>query len=329
MENFSIPLEMQGKRLDSFLAHTYPQKSRSFLAKKIREGAVLLNNTTTKPKTLLKKGDSVSFSHAIFWENTESVLPNANLFLPILFENEHFLIINKPAGIQVHPSTSERKNTVVNWLLAQFPEIKDVGEDNTRPGIVHRIDKDTSGVMVISKTQESFEALKELFSNRNIQKEYLAIVHGVPLSEKGDIDLLIARSRSFRKQVVVRDRTSYKGQPRKALTQYETLQILSCSEKGKGDGKIDKALLYPPYSILCVRPKTGRMHQIRVHLSAIGYPIVGDTLYARKEYPNPPHTQRFLLHAHKLSFSLFGKEYSFIAPIPQDVQSFKKSLISP
>lgn len=309
---FIISDEKDNVRLDIFLHTQFPHYSRSLLAKNIVRGNIVVNEEKKKPSYLLKKHDIVSFflPDEYFLETN----PTANplLAIPILFEDDHILVIDKPAGIQVHPSSTETKNTVVNWLLAIRPDIATVGEDALRPGIVHRLDKDTSGVLVIAKTQKSFEELKKLFASRNIQKRYLAIVFGILQHTSGLIDKPIARSATFRKQVIAEGRTKWKGVPREALTPYVTKETFT---------KENHSSLYT-FSLLDVFPKTGRMHQIRVHLSSIGHPIVGDRLYTRKEYREYPTTSSQLLHAHSISFTLFGKQYSFVSDTPERFRMF-------
>lgn len=297
-----------GTRLDVFLRDYFPNYSRTFLARNIRLGNITVSKKKVKPLYILKKGDRIE---VILPEKTSDTLqPNSKLSFPVLFENSSFLAINKPAGIQIHPSRVETQSTVANWILAEYPEIASVGEDSLRPGIVHRLDKDTSGVLLIAKNQKSFLALKQLFASRKIQKTYLAIVFGVPKQLSGIINAPVARSQSFRKQVVVKNQTRYKGIKREAITHYRTIRNF------QKNGQI--------YSLLEISPKTGRMHQIRAHLSSIGNPIVGDTLYKRKECVSPEKIHRHLLHAERIAFFLGKEKYSIKSPIPSDMRIFLK-----
>lgn len=310
MEN-PITLTVDGqntkKRLDLFLHRNFPEFSRSFFAKHITNASITVNQKHKKPSYLLKEGDSVFIPPSILIPHSSSLIPNFLLQIPILFEDESLLVINKPAGIQVHPGSTEKEKTVVNWLIAKYPEVRNVGEDPLRPGIVHRLDKDTSGVLVVAKTQESFYELKKLFATRKIKKTYLAIVYGVPSPQSGTIDKPIARSASFRRQVIPEGKTKYKGTPRTATTNYIVLQQ------------------FPKHALLEVHPKTGRMHQIRIHLSSFGHPIVGDKLYSRKEFRDFPSAPRHLLHAQKITFTLFKKEYVFSSVIPDDFNDFSST----
>jgi 23S rRNA pseudouridine1911/1915/1917 synthase len=223
----------------------------------------------------------------------------------IIFENKEFLVINKPAGLMVHSarlnstrradSARAAEPTLVDWLIARYPETKNVGDDPVlRPGIVHRLDKSTSGVMIVAKTQASFEHLKKLFQEHRMQKTYLALVYGVPKKEKGTIDAPIGIKSGTLKRSV---HSSKMAKP--ATTEY------SIAKKFK------------EYALLKVSPRTGRTHQIRVHLASIGHPIVGDALYGKKSQPD--FTRRLMLHAASLSFvDNSGSRFDFEAPKPRD-----------
>ncbi len=308
MQTFYTTPSDQGLRLDVFCKKHFPDFTRATLIQHIRDGFVLVNTKNSKPSYHLKGNESISLN--LPQKEDASLKANTSLSMPIIFQNDDFLVINKPPGIQVHPSSTEKENTVVNWLVAHYPEIASVGDDPLRPGIVHRLDKDTSGIMIIAKNTSSFSELKKLFSQRNIHKSYLAITHNTPSPEEGSISLPIARSRSFRKQTIVQEGTRYKGISRDALTEYKLL--LSSYNKD----------LDLKYSLIQAFPKTGRMHQIRIHLSHIHCPIIGDDLYKKKEFPNPPMVKRFLLHAYSLEFSLLGKPYTFTLRPPEDFEPF-------
>lgn len=320
-----------GKRLDIFLHEKFPDFSRSALAKSITRGNVFVNRKPKKPSYMLKKGDLISLLSEFSSPYPSCLVPCPSLNISVLFENEHFLVIDKPAGIQVHPSGAEKEKTVANWLIAAYPDIANVGEDSMRPGIVHRLDKDTSGALIIAKTGRAFFELKKLFAERTIKKEYLAVVYGVPDPASGVINKPIARSASFRKQVIAEGHTKWKGTPREAVTHYEALKVIKSkvskvslkeTQKMRHEEKLQEINPAMFYSLLTVSPKTGRMHQIRVHLASIGHSVVGDKSYARKKYKNFQTASRQLLHAHKISFSLFGENYAFTAPVPIDFEKF-------
>jgi 23S rRNA pseudouridine1911/1915/1917 synthase len=219
--------------------------------------------------------------------------------IKIIFQNKNFIVVDKPAGLAVHSGVGIEEKTLVDFLVEKFPEIKKVGDNpEVRPGIVHRLDKDTSGVMIVARNQKAFEHLKNLFKNREIEKKYLALVHGKIKDKEGKIEGEMGRSKKdFRKQSLVRGKVSVRKE-RYSLTFYETLRELN------------------GYSLLEVSPKTGRMHQIRVHLHSVGHPIVGDKKYTFKKYKKLKFPRMFL-HAINISFQgANGKSYSFSSDTP-------------
>jgi 23S rRNA pseudouridine1911/1915/1917 synthase len=278
--------------------------SRVNIAKKIKNGDVFLNGKKTKPSQSLEEGNILSLENFSREEEDKSLFKNADIELNVIFENEDFLVIDKQAGLQVHPSFNEKKNTLVNVLLFHFPNMLEVHDGSTgaelRPGIVHRLDRDTSGIMVIARNMEAFYALKDNFKHRRVEKKYLAIVHGILNEKKGVIKKPIAKSSSYNKQVIARANT--KTTIRSAETHYVVLAE------------------HENYSLLEVTPKTGRTHQIRIHLSSIGHAIVGDLIYG--ENGANDGVERQLLHAKELTFSLFSKPYEFSAPMPDDFAHF-------
>lgn len=307
MEKIIIDQIGAGKRVDKFLVKEFFLYSRGEIIRRIKNEDVLVNNKAIKPSYVLEENDCVMLENFSREPEDKSLIANKDVFLDVLFENEDIVIINKQAGIQVHPSFNEKENTLVNGLLAKYPEIKNVHDDSIgselRPGIVHRLDKDTSGVMVIARSQEAFFALKELFKNRAIEKQYLAIAKGIFTEKKGVIEKSIARSTGYRKQVIARNNTKTIIRP--AETHFNVL------DQREG------------FSLVEVTPKTGRMHQIRIHLSFLGHPVVGDMLYGGKPKDEGQfQVSRQLLHAHKLKFELLGNKYEFVAPMPKDFEDF-------
>jgi 23S rRNA pseudouridine1911/1915/1917 synthase len=217
----------------------------------------------------------------------------------IIFQDSNLFAVDKPAGLAVHGGVGIKEKTLVDFLVEKFPEIKNVGDDpEVRPGIVHRLDKGTSGVMVVARNQKSFEYLKNLFKNREIEKKYLVLVHGKIKDKEGKIEGEMGRSKKdFRKQALVRGKISVRKE-RYSLSFYKTLRE------------------FDEYSLLEVSPKTGRMHQIRVHLHSIGHPIVGDKKYTFKKYKKIEYPRMFL-HASIISFQgENGKQYSFSSETP-------------
>jgi 23S rRNA pseudouridine1911/1915/1917 synthase len=224
-----------------------------------------------------------------------------------LFKNENFVVINKPSGLVIHSDGKTKEETLINWILENYPEIKDVGEklgEVERPGIVHRLDRETSGVIIITRTQEAYDALKKQFQNREVNKTYKAFVYGKVKNDSGIIDRPIARSASdFRKWSAQR---GSRGKEREALTEYSVI------ERGE------------EYSYLELQPKTGRTHQIRVHLKAINYPVICDKLYAPKR-ECALGFNRLALHSESIEFSgLKGEKIKVEAPLPEDFQKALK-----
>jgi len=218
----------------------------------------------------------------------------------IIFQNQDIIVVDKPVGLAVHPGVGTSEKTLVDFLLEKFPEIKDVGDaPEIRPGIVHRLDKETSGVMVVARNQKTFEFLKDLFKNRQIEKKYLALVHGKLKEKEGKVEGEMGRSKKdFRKQALVRGKISVRKE-RYSLTHFKV--------KDEFENK----------TLLEVSPKTGRMHQIRVHLHSIGHPIVGDKKYTFKEYKNIDALRMFL-HAASISFIGPGDEKYFFESEPPE-----------
>jgi len=225
--------------------------------------------------------------------------------IKVIYENENFIVINKPAGIIVHPAFEEdNRESVVKWILKNYPDIKNIGEDSLRPGIVHRLDKDTSGILVIAKNQETFSELKNQFKDRNIKKEYLALIQGVTKEKNGVINTPITRSK--REPFRFRGSVKKNEQSREAKTEYKTCAkyLISNTE----------------YSLLKVYPVTGRTHQIRVHLASISHPIIGDSKYGFKKTPNLELNRPFL-HSNSIEFSLNDRRFKFEADLPKELKN--------
>jgi 23S rRNA pseudouridine1911/1915/1917 synthase len=322
MKKFHVGKEYTGLRLDVFLHSQYLDFSRAWIQKLIKKGNAGVNPALARKngksnKNLtaykLKAGDVIEFTPEFPPEI--SLEPDKSLSdkIEIIFEDEDFIIINKPNGISVHPSSSETKGTVVNWLIYHFPKIKSVGDSlengNIRPGIVHRLDKETSGVMAIAKNQKAFLLLKKQFQDHTVTKKYVALVDGSPKEDSGKIDLNIARSKTDpTKNVAIKS----KKEGRRALTYWIVIKR------------------YADHTLLEVAPKTGRMHQIRVHLKSMGLPVAGDKKYANSgtKNKNPKHLGRMFLHAEYLSFKNANDEkMSFSSPLPSDLANCLHNLI--
>jgi 23S rRNA pseudouridine1911/1915/1917 synthase len=306
-KHFSITITKSGerKRLDRFLSETNLNLSRSQAKNLVEKRLILLNQKPAKPSAHVKTGDIVSGSLP---EPKPLSLKPEPLPLTILYEDPSIIIIDKPPGMVVHPAHGNPSGTLVNALLYHC---KDLGGINgvLRPGIVHRLDKDTSGVMVVAKDDEAFHLLTKQFKNRAVEKTYWAIVYGKFSHDEGLIDSAIGRHPIERKRMSTR---TQKG--RTAVTRWKKLE------------EFDSATL------LKIFPQTGRTHQIRVHLSSIGHPILGDPLYGRKGRPGAIHDpllktcvkrmNRQALHAQQLGFPhpQTGEWVQFVSPVPLDMR---------
>ncbi len=298
-------------RLDKYLAEKLPTISRSQIQRDIEAGLVLVNGEIIlESKFVVRKGDEVAYQQSA--NQLSENLKGTNTPLKILYDNHGLLIIDKPAGMVVHPGAGFKGETLASALLYQFKNIHLVGEEH-RPGIVHRLDKDTSGIILVARTQAMYEHLKNAFAERKIKKEYLALVMGKVEKPHGLIDLPIGKSPTdFRKQTVQDPQD-----PKEALTEYKVLEYL---EGGKG--------LTPPFAkggvdectLLLVKLHTGRTHQIRVHLKAMGHPLVGDSLYGSQK-SDIEGLHRQFLHAKKIEVKLpDGTWIEAESAIPEDLR---------
>ena len=283
-------------RLDKFLVSCLPDLSRSRLQRLIRSGYVEIDHEVViKSGTVLAQGQVISI--LIPPPEPAGIQPES-IPLDIVYESDDLMIVNKPAGMVVHPGAGNWSGTLVHAALAHAPEWEGVGGE-VRPGIVHRLDKDTSGLILVAKNDRTHRYLQEQFKNRLVHKEYVALVDGNPPTPIGRIEAPIGRDPVHRKKMGI---TSLeKG--REAITEYKVMES------------------YPNHSLIHVYPMTGRTHQIRLHLAFLECPIVGDTLYGRRK-PSLP-VSRQLLHAYKLCLKLPGEtsERSFEAPLPQDMEN--------
>lgn len=237
--------------------------------------------------------------------------PNFNIPLNIVYEDDDVVVINKQAGISVHPSINEPFGTLANALIARYPEIKNVGENPMRPGIVHRLDKDTSGLLVVAKNKKVFEYLKKEWQDGRVIKKYLALVWGHLKNERGEIKSELTRSiKDFRKRMIVKSKEAQEIKGKLAVTEYRVVKNYPPPFGGRVGG----------YSLVEICPKTGRMHQIRVHMASIGHPVVGDKIYGKKRKIIEGLARQFL-HAYYLSFSLSsGKKLALEVDLPYDLE---------
>lgn len=309
-QTFEVQKNDAGTRLDVFLAVRFPDFSRAWIQKLIEKGNVRVGRRKPEKSYKLKVGENIFFTPELPPEISLEPDPTLDSKVQIVFENDDFLVIAKPAGLVVHPSSSTPKGTLVNWLLWKYPDIKTVGEDKLRPGIVHRLDKETSGLMVIAKNQKTFTWLKRQFQDRKVTKRYLALVVGEVEDESGEINWPIGRSKQDpTKQVVYKSRAAPES-AREAVSYWRVIKR------------------FPDYTYLEVVPTTGRMHQIRVHLKTIGHPVVGDLKYGDPSASSgPKHLGRMFLHASQLSFiGPTGERFSFSLPLPAELENALKNL---
>ena len=307
MKQIQVDNQQAGQRLDFVLA-TELSQSRTSIQKLIKAGLVLVDGKTGKANTRLETGDKINIKEMEVMEVKDEMVKEIPV-LNVLFENDDLLVINKPAGLLVHAvNAGQTQPTIVDALRARYPNISTVGEDEMRPGIVHRLDKDVSGLMVIAKTQQAFEHLKTQFQARTVYKEYLALVYGPLVKDQDVITLKIARSKA-RGRMVARP-TSQEG--KEAKTEYDIITR------------------FKNHTFIRVILHTGRTNQIRVHFDAINHPLVGDELYKKKHMKNirPIKMNRIFLHAHKLRIQLMnGSEQLFESPLPPELQQVLETIV--
>ncbi|MBF0377011.1 MAG: RluA family pseudouridine synthase [Desulfamplus sp.] len=329
---FVVDIESDGNRLDYVVAAKLAEYSRSLVAQLIKNGEILVSGKTKKPSSKVYTGDIISgflndcqnkeliaTGRKFLVDSENKIIQNNNtdkIPFNIIHDDSHILVINKDYGVVVHPGAGNNSGTLVDSLISYCPQIQSVGEDSLRPGIVHRLDKDTSGVMVVAKTNQAFLFLKKEFMQRRVEKRYLALVSGNIKENLGKVILPIGRHPVKRKMM-----STLPENGRYA----ETIWIV---KQRYGNATLVEAEL-----------KTGRTHQVRVHFKAIGHPLVGDPVYGFKkgkvrlqgikkedgEFPKIQNTiSRQMLHAWKLSFRhpWSGKKVEFIASLPDDMARF-------
>jgi 23S rRNA pseudouridine1911/1915/1917 synthase len=306
---FVVKGRMTGKRIDAYLSSRYPDYSRSVIQKVIDAGAVQVNDQVVKASYRVRAEDVVRV-----WlpELADDAPAPEDIPLEIVFEDEAFVIVNKAPGMVVHPAKGNWGGTLVNALQFHFDRLSTVGGEN-RPGIVHRLDRDTSGLLIVAKDDRAHAALARQFEKRTIKKEYLAIVSGVPTRDADYIERPIGPHPTHREKMAIR--TPEDG-GREAVTYYEVAER------------------FVAHALLRCRPQTGRTHQIRIHLTHIGHPILADKLYAGRDRVTAGDLcgdddagaarvllARQALHAHAIAFvhPLTGKALHFAAPLPMDM----------
>jgi 23S rRNA pseudouridine1911/1915/1917 synthase len=326
--SLAVPPESAGQRLDHFIATQLDGVSRSRVQLLLDQGGVLVNGTQAKPSLKLRGGEQIVITgepHPAPLRARPQDIP-----LDVVYEDQHLAVINKPAGMMVHAGAGETEdarnsNTLVNALLFRFNALSSTGGD-LRPGIVHRLDKETSGLIIVAKNDVTHVKLGELFSSRKIHKTYVALVQGTVERNKGTITAAVSRDPVRRTRMTTRPADN----ARTAVSHYEVIRRIE-SRFGK-------------FTLVRVRIETGRTHQIRVHMASIGHPVVGDTLYGasaqlsdqaalsgnssrasrRKTPPDRLKLDRNFLHAAKLEFGhpITGKVLQLEAPLPQELGAF-------
>ncbi len=300
-----VPDARAGQRLDQYLVEMIPDISRSRLASLIRKGLILVNGRSCKAGNRLRPGDRID---ATIPPPEPMAITPEKVDFTVIHEDADLLVVAKPPGVVVHPATGHKKGTLVHGLVAHCDTLSGINGVE-RPGIVHRLDKDTSGVMVIAKSDKSHHGLVELFKTRQVQKVYHAIIFGRPARQKGCISGAIGRHRSNRKKMAVLEHGG-----REAVTCWSVLEEFA-----------------DPLTYLEVRPETGRTHQIRVHMAHMGHPVAGDALYGNKalQQTNEKYCiRRQCLHAYSLSFThpVTGKQLKFTTPLWPDMQDILERL---
>jgi 23S rRNA pseudouridine1911/1915/1917 synthase len=285
---FAVPAEAAGERLDRFLATLPEVGSRAAAERLVEEGAALVDGAKRPKSHRLEGGEELELEVA---ESVETELQAEDLSLPIAYEDDHVLVVDKPAGIVVHPSPGHATGTMVHGLVGRA-----AGGDEERPGIVHRLDRDTSGLLVVARTEEAYGRLQDLVRDRRLERRYKALVRGRPRSRRGRIEAPIGRDRH--------DPTRHSldtDTPREAVTHFQVER------------------LFDKHALLDVRLETGRTHQIRVHLGAIGLPVVGDPVYGVPD----EQLKRQFLHAWRLAFPhpVSGEPVEVESPLPPELQS--------
>lgn len=308
MQTFTVPEQIKNERIDAALAELMDAYSRSYVQKLIRKNLVKINGRTAKKGNRVSAGDKISVEEA---KLEDSKFEAKEIPLEIIYEDDDLLVVNKPPGLLTHPSAHEKRQTLVNALLHHCGDrLSGIGGEK-RPGIVHRLDKDTSGILMIAKHDEAHKDLAKQIQERRVEKHYLALVNGLMKSKSGTIEAPLLKSREHKKNRV---RVSPHQDAKDSLTHFWIKQTFQ-----------DK------YTLLDVQIITGRMHQIRVHLAAINHPVIGDEMYGNKKvnaHFKKLGLSRQFLHAFKLKFQhpRTHEWVEFEAPIYEDLKTILQQL---
>jgi 23S rRNA pseudouridine1911/1915/1917 synthase len=285
---YAVPETAAGERLDRFVAGLPDVGSRAAAERLLAAGAVLVDGTPRTKSHRLAGGEDLTVELAA---STSEAVTKPVAEVPTVYEDEHLLVVDKPAGLVVHPAAGHATGTLVQTLAGRT-----AGGDPERPGIVHRLDRDTSGLLVVARTEQAYQGLRELVGRRELEREYVALVRGRPRSRRGRIEAPIGRDRRDPTR-----RSLETDAPKDAVTHFEVAELLAA------------------HALLRVRLETGRTHQIRVHLAAIGLPVAGDPVYGAPE----PGLRRQFLHAARLAFvhPVTGAPVETTSPLPPELES--------
>jgi 23S rRNA pseudouridine1911/1915/1917 synthase len=304
MTTIHIEAADAGKRLDLLLVEKNPDNSRSRIQNAIKDGAIQLNGKPAKVHAFLKEGDVVTVETGANKAAPEpkKLKGRKDIAFGVVYEDDDLAVIDKPTGLLVHPTVQDETETLAHAIVGRWPEIAKVGDSPERPGIVHRLDKDASGLMVVCKTKKAFTSLKKQFQEHTIEKEYAVLVHGRPSKDSGTVTLTIGRATRGGHMVARPEPLDEEDRP--AITHFRVEEFLRDS------------------SLLSVRTETGRTHQIRAHFHALGNSVVGDQLYRFKP-ATTAHSPRLFLHAKRLAFEhpTTKQRVEFAAPLPADLET--------
>jgi len=306
-----------GERTDKFLAQEFSEFSRSYFERLILDNKVLVNGRKIKANQILKLDDEITIDFIAQVQHKDP--QGEDIALNIIFEDDNVMVINKPAGLVVHPAVGHSGNTLINALLNHFPKISEAVYDKEnpisrlRPGLVHRLDKDTSGIMIVAKNERAMHSLSKQIQNRTVKKIYVGLCYGWPKNEEGTMQSFLGRHPKNRKKIA--EISEEKG--KEAITDYHVIDNYTHNK--------DKI------SLIEFDIKTGRTHQIRVQISNLGHPILGDNFYGNRlseKLSTRLNISRQLLHAKKLTISLPGesKDQTFEAPLPDDISKVIREL---
>jgi 23S rRNA pseudouridine1911/1915/1917 synthase len=292
-----------GRRVDVALTLLFPDLTRTRAQRLIAEGGATVDGAQVKPRRLVHEGEVLEFTLP---EGPTATVDAEDIPLTVIYEDEHLAVIDKPAGMVVHPAPGHPGGTLVNALLARYGTLSPIGAP-ARPGIVHRLDRDTSGLIVIARTEQAHHALAAAIASKNASRRYLALAAGVPDPRSGEVDLAIGRDHRDRKRI-----SAATNRPREAVTRYTTVEAFGTVA-----------------SLLEASLTTGRTHQIRVHLAAIGHAVIGDQTYGKRRWKScvpsagEALAARQMLHAHRLEFThpVTGERLSFTAAPPADFEA--------